>query len=165
MSVVVRVIYGIKETDAMRADRRTTVPRQRMVCSWNEGHGSWARERGAPANTKYCPECGKVMVQRTYEVEEYADPLEHYMPQRLRGERYGIDRTFDRWVHQSNPNGRDEENEVVLGVKLHEFSTHETGTFVAGPVPEVRVQQARDYLIGLGIEHPALKLIVVVRPG
>ena len=148
------VVYGVVETEAMRADRMRTVSQTKRECARDPHHP-------VPAYRPpfvYCSVCGAAIVDIKRDVERLEMAARVYVPQGLDPDNdRDIDRIINDWVHEAGE-GCDE---VVLGVPLHHADArNDWGVYTATVTPEQH-NKAMAYLQHLGIDlAPAIVVLV-----
>jgi hypothetical protein len=144
----VSVVYGVKETKAMRAKRNVTWTIDLYDCG--EGHVKTRWESDAP---KFCPTCGKAVQKMPGEVDGVQDPVHAYAPAELDPENNGhhYDKVINDYVHIETQMTNDAD--VVLGLRLiHKYSREDSGAFtIPDPTPDQK-KAVHAYLDHLGLD-------------
>lgn len=157
VTYTVSVVYGVKETKAMRAKRNVTWTVDLYDCG--EGH---VKSRWEP-DANFCPTCGKPIQKMKGEVDGVEDPVHVYAPPGLdpKNNDRDYDTVINEYVHIETQMTHDAD--VVLGARLlRKYSRSDFGAFtLPDPTPDQR-KMVHAYLAHLGLDPADARTYLLV---
>jgi hypothetical protein len=158
ISYYASVVYGVRETKAMRKARNTTIQQTLPVCSKRPQRHKIDRWRPP----QFCSQCGGKVEERLVTVPYTLPPHVAYAAPGLDPEdEDGCLDNMQEWIHEDAPNCSD--GSVVLGVcLLHKWSREDLGVFdIPTPTAE-QITEVMAYVEHLGLKGATIQTHLII---